>query len=185
MTRWSFALGVLAATLLSVVVVAKTPWEVHPLDLLDASPEAAASPTTVADAATVAPSVGVVVVDAGDVAPPELPDAAERVAVTGSGPRSVRAGVILVAYAGAEGAGSTARSRDAARALADSLATAARSDFKAAVARGDSGSVEDIGRIPRGVLEKAVESELFALPVGDVSAVVDTPRGYWIAKRLE
>ena len=44
---------------------------------------------------------------------------------------------------------------------------------------------DDIGRMPRGVLEPAVEYTLFTLPVGAVSDPLETPRGYWIAKRTE
>ena len=69
--------------------------------------------------------------------------------------------------------------------MARSVAEAARVDFKAQVARGDSGSMDDAGRIPRGVLEPAVEYALFTLTAGGVSEPVDTPRGYWIVKRIE
>jgi parvulin-like peptidyl-prolyl isomerase len=39
--------------------------------------------------------------------------------------------------------------------------------------------------MPRGVLEPALEYTLFTLPVGGVSDPLETPRGYWIAKRTE
>ncbi len=181
--RWAFAVGVLAVTILSVVLVMKTPWEVHPVASSDAG--AAVDAAGLSDSATAAQDGGG---DASEVQPEEagsLAADAETIVAKTTGPRSVRAGVILVAYAGAEGASSAARSRDAAKALAESLATLAKADFKDAVSKGDSGSFEDIGRIPRGVLERAVEATLFALAVGEVGAVVDTPRGYWIAKRLE
>ena len=51
--------------------------------------------------------------------------------------------------------------------------------------RGDSGSIEDLGRVPRGVLEPAPEYVLFTMPAGAVSDPVDTPRGYWIVKRID
>jgi parvulin-like peptidyl-prolyl isomerase len=99
--------------------------------------------------------------------------------------RSVRAGVVLVTYQGAEGAPGNARSKDAARALAAELAGEARTDFRRAVSRGDPGSAEDIGRIPRGVLEAHAEYALFTLDRGGVSDPVETPRGFWIVKRLD
>ena len=99
--------------------------------------------------------------------------------------RQVHVGVILVQYEGAQGAGPRARSKKDAQTLAQKLADEARSDFRAAVQHGDSGSSDDIGHIQRGVLDGPIESALFALPVGGVSDVIDTPRGFWIAKRLE
>ncbi len=99
--------------------------------------------------------------------------------------RQVHVGVILVQYDGAQGAGPKARSKKDAQALAQKLADEARSDFRAAAQRGDTGSSDDIGHIQRGVLDAPVEAALFALPVGGVSDVIDTPRGFWIAKRLE
>jgi hypothetical protein len=103
---------------------------------------------------------------------------------TGS-PKMVRFGVILVQYRGAQAAPPTSRSKDDALVLARSLAEAARTDFRAQVSKGDPGSMEDAGRIPRGVLEPAAEYALFTLGAGGVSDPVDTPRGYWIVKRLE
>jgi hypothetical protein len=97
----------------------------------------------------------------------------------------VRFGVVLVQYEGAEEAAPKSRSKSEARALADKLASDAKSDFRGAVQRGDSGSSDDVGFVQRGVLEPGPELILFTLPVGGVSDVVDTPRGFWIAKRLE
>jgi parvulin-like peptidyl-prolyl isomerase len=53
------------------------------------------------------------------------------------------------------------------------------------VKAGDSGSSEDIGRIPRGVLEHPTEVAVFSLSAGEISEPLETPRGYWIVKRLE
>ncbi len=101
-------------------------------------------------------------------------------------PRHVRFGVVLVSYEGAEGAPEKgARSRSDALALAEKLAQEAKADFHATVQRGDTGSTEDVGEVTRGVLEPGPEAVLFALSVGGVSGVVDTPRGFWIVKRLE
>lgn len=109
-------------------------------------------------------------------APPPLPQEA---------PKRVRFGVILVQYKGAQGAPPGTRARDAALELARTLAEEAKQDFKAALAKGDKGSTEDLGYMPRGVLEPAPEYELFSLPKGGVGGPVDTPRGYWIVRRIE
>jgi PPIC-type PPIASE domain len=100
-------------------------------------------------------------------------------------PRAVKLGVVLVQYAGAEGASSNVRSKREALGVAERLAEQAKTDWKGAVKSGDSGSAEDIGRIPRGVLDPATEVAVFSLGAGDVSGVLDTPRGYWIVKRAE
>ena len=111
----------------------------------------------------------------GEAAPGLPPDA----------PKSVVFGVILVQYRGAQGAPPATRPRDEALKLAQEIAVAAKEDFKAAVSRGDKGSLENAGRLPRGVLEPAPEYVLFSLPKGGVSDPVDTPRGYWIVHRIE
>jgi hypothetical protein len=100
-------------------------------------------------------------------------------------PRVVRFGVVLVTYAGAEDAPKNARSKRDAHDLAEKLAAQAKSDFHAAVRRGDEGSLDDVGSMRRGVIEPAPEYVLFSLPVAEVSDPVDTPRGYWIVKRIE
>jgi hypothetical protein len=105
------------------------------------------------------------------------------------GPREVRFGVILVSYTGAQpSAGGTkpaSRSRADAKALAAKLRATAEQDFHAAVQQGDAGSADDLGRVKLGVLEPAPEYVLFTLGVDAVAGPVDTPRGYWIVKRLE
>lgn len=141
----------------------------------DAGPEAGEPSTAAVDAAIETADEP----DAGTLAPTEsgeLPKGA---------PRAVRVGVILVQYQGAEGAAEHARPRAAAQDLAARLADEAKSDFKAAVARGDSGSSDDVGRIPRGVLDPIIEGAVFRMAVGEVSGVLETPRGYWIVKRVE
>ncbi len=107
---------------------------------------------------------------------PPLPDSA---------PRRVRFGVVLITYVGAEDAPSHGRSKQAALELAKQLAGTAKKEFHAAVRLGDDGSTDDVGRVYRGILEPAPEYVLFTLPVGAVSGPIDTPRGYWIVKRLE
>ena len=114
-----------------------------------------------------------------------LPDGTPVPPLPEKAPRSVRFGVVLVVYAGAQGAPTSARPKAQALELAQKLAADARTDFKAAVVRGDSGSIEDLGRVPRGVREPAPEYVLFTMPAGAVSDPVDTPRGYWIVKRID
>jgi hypothetical protein len=120
-------------------------------------------------------------VDAGGTllngeAPPALgPDA----------PKTVVFGVILVQYKGAQGALPNTRSREDALKLAQELAVEAKADFKAAVAKGDKGSMENAGKLGRGFIEPAPEFVLFNLPKGEVSEPVDTPRGFWIVHRIE
>lgn len=100
-------------------------------------------------------------------------------------PRTVRLGVVLVQFAGAEGASSSARAKPDALKHAAELAEKAKSDWKGAVKAGDSGSSEDIGRIPRGVLDRATELAVFSLDKDGLSEPLETPRGYWVVKRIE
>lgn len=122
--------------------------------------------------------------DAGGIGN-RMPDGTPVPGLPSDAPKSVRFGVVLLQYKGAEGAPTNVRSRKEASELAAKLATDAKSDFHGAVRRGDDGSTDDAGRIQRGVLELAVEYFLFTLPVGQVSEPIDTPRGLWIVKRLE
>lgn len=99
--------------------------------------------------------------------------------------RSVKVGVVLVQFAGAQGALPSARPKAAAIELARKLADEAKADFHQAVTHGDSGSADDIGRIGRGILEPQVEGVLFTMAPGQTSEPIETPRGYWVVKRLE
>lgn len=145
-----------------------------------------AAPALPPDAKVVAPDAGpppapeLTLGDAGAALPEEsgqgLPEGA---------PKSVTFGVVLVSYRGAQGAPQGTRSKEQALALAKELAELAKTDFKAAVAKGDEGSTTDAGRIPRGILEPAVEVALFSLDKNAVSDPIDTPRGFWIAQRIE
>jgi hypothetical protein len=103
----------------------------------------------------------------------------------GVAPKSVVFGVVLIQYADAQGAPPGSRSRAQAEALAAELAELGKKDFKAAVERGDPGSTTNAGRMFRGVMEPAPEFVLFSLAVDEVSAPVDTPRGFWIVRRVE
>jgi hypothetical protein len=118
-----------------------------------------------------------------------MPDGTPVPQLPMNAPRQVRFGVVLVSYAGAQpspaGGRVPTRSRAEARALADKLVPTAQQDFHAAVQQGDAGSTDDIGHIKLGILEPAPEYVLFTLPEGGVGGPVETPRGYWIVKRLE
>lgn len=114
-----------------------------------------------------------------------MPDGTPVPPLQPGAPKAVRFGVVLVAYAGAEDAPRGARTKHDALELAQKLAAQAKTDFHAAVRRGDEGSADDLGSMRRGVLEPAPEYVLFSLPQSGVSDPVDTPRGYWIIKRNE
>ena len=101
------------------------------------------------------------------------------------GPRTVKVGVVLVSWQGAENAGTNTRPKADAATKAQELASLAKTDFRRAVTQGDPGSAEDIGRIPRGTLDPRTEAVLFTLPSGEVSEPIETPRGFWIVKRLD
>jgi hypothetical protein len=106
---------------------------------------------------------------------PELPDSA---------PKTVSFGVVLVTYQGAQSAPTETRSKTDAQKKAAGLVEEAKRDFAAAVAKGDRGSSSNVGRIPRGILEPAVEYQLFSLEKGSVHPEpIDTPRGYWLVRR--
>jgi hypothetical protein len=132
--------------------------------------------------------------DASDLAPRPprdggpgftMPDGHPPPPLPADAPRIVRFGVVLVTYAGAEDAPHGARNKHDALELAEKLAAQAKSDFHAAVRRGDDGSADDVGTMRQGVIEPAPEYVLFSLPVDGVSGPIDTPRGYWIVKRIE
>lgn len=197
MQRWLSTLLGLAAVGLAVAVVARTMGDKRPTTPPEPSPSVAVG---AGDAGS--PK------DAGKKAPP--PDAEDPFAaltlldpsLSGASPgrfadgrpvpplpegapKHIRLGVVLMTFAGAQGAPPSARPKKDALDLATKLASDAKTDFHAAVIRGDSGSSDDIGRMPRGILEAPIEYTLFTLPVGAVSDVIETPRGYWIAKRSE
>jgi hypothetical protein len=106
-----------------------------------------------------------------------------------STPRQVRFGVVLVSYAGAQPSPASSRvstrSKTDARTLAEKLLATAQQDFHGAVQQGDAGSSDDVGRVKLGILEAAPEYVLFTLPIDGVGGPIDTPRGFWIVKRLE
>ena len=114
-----------------------------------------------------------------------LPDGRKAPPLPDSAPQQVSFGVVQFAYSGAQFAPANARTKDQAKQRALLAVEEAKRDFSAAVAKGDPGSAADKGRVPRGILEPAAEYLLFTLPKGEVSSEpVDTPRGYWIVRRI-
>lgn len=156
--------------------------------LAAASASASSAPTPLASAsgssAPMLGDAGIVGVDTGDGGL-SLFGLLDAGGMPNGAPRSVRLGVVLVQWAGAEGASSSARARPEALKRAQELAEKAKTDFKATVKEGDSGSAEDVGRIPRGVLDRTTEVAVFSMSAGDISEPLETPRGYWIVKRIE
>jgi hypothetical protein len=114
-----------------------------------------------------------------------LPDGGQVPDLPRDAPKSVGFGVILVQYGGAQLAPKNARSKAEALQRAKDLAREAVQDFEQAVGKGDRGSTADAGSMPRGILEPAVEYALFSLKQGAVHPEpIDTPRGYWVIRRL-
>ncbi len=115
---------------------------------------------------------------------PEGPRLPRAQALPPKAPRRIRFGVVLVQYRGAQHAADTERSRAEAFALAERLAAVGRVDFARAVQEGDEGSTVDAGHLDRGILEPGLEYELFTLAPGAISQPLDTPRGFWVVRRI-
>jgi hypothetical protein len=209
MERWATTLVGLGVVVLAIWLVAHnyrppTPVGHEPTGhaSVDAGPDEAHAPMFAlgeAGAASVGDDAGPLLLS--DLVPPEtdrridagvgaaMPDGTPVPLLPFTAPREVRFGVVLVSYAGAQpsagGGKPSNRSRADAKALAAKLVATAQQDFHAAVQGGDAGSADDVGRVKRGVLEPAAEYVLFSLGVDAIAGPVDTPRGYWIVKRLE
>jgi hypothetical protein len=209
MERWATTLVGLGVVVLAIWLVVHnyrppTPVGHEPTGhaSVDAGPDEAHAPMFALAEAGAAPAGD----DAGplllsDLVPPEtdrrvdagvgaaMPDGTPVPLLPFTAPREVRFGVVLVSYAGAQpsagGGKPSSRSRADAKALAAKLLATAQQDFHAAVQEGDAGSADDVGRVKRGVLEPVAEYVLFSLGVDAIAGPVDTPRGYWIVKRLE
>ena len=154
------------------------PW-VSPHPPRDAGPSDATSAEASAPSPTNEPVLDL------DGSMPPAPQLSLDLMLADATTRSVKVGVVLVQFAGAQGALPSARPKAAALELARKLADEAKTDFHQAVTHGDSGSADDIGRIGRGILEPQVEAVLFTMAPQQTSEPVETPRGYWVVKRLE
>lgn len=115
-----------------------------------------------------------------------LPNGTKAPPLPDSAPQSVTFGVVQFGYDGAQFAGKGTRTKEQAKQKAQGVLELAKTDFEAAVQKGDRGSRSNVGRMHRGILEPAVEYLLFTLPKGTVYAEpIDTPRGYWIVRRID
>jgi len=177
---------------LALAVSLDKPW-VAPRPPRDAGPDDA-STTGLVEAGTATAEVplaamtadgGALADDAGAALSPLGASPMDLLNTSDASTRFVRMGVVLVQYAGAQGAAPNARPKAAALELARRLADEAKGDFHQAVTHGDPGSADDIGRIARGILEGPVEGLVFSMSAGQTSEPVETPRGYWVVKRLQ
>lgn len=192
MHRWtSLAFGLLFVAAVMGLVVASQQPESDPATAGSASASAAAPSASVepvenpvAVDAEVPMDAGVesakssafnTLADGGPV--PKLPEDA---------PKRVQIGVVLFQYKGAQGAPSNARSKESAREKAEDAVELAKKDFDEAVKLGDPGSLPNAGDIPRSVLEPVIEYTVFTMEPGAVHPEpLDTPRGYWIVRRIK
>lgn len=145
-----------------------------------ASAPASAAPSAAPPAASAEPSDEAASTEAFDL----LPDGRRAPELPATAPKQVGFGVIVVSYQGAQAAPKEAPQKSEAKRKAQSLMEEATRDFPAAVKKGDRGSTNDAGNVPRDVLEPAIEYALFSLKPGEVYPdPVDTPRGFWIVRR--
>ncbi|MBK8251739.1 MAG: peptidylprolyl isomerase [Polyangiaceae bacterium] len=193
MRTWSaVVMGILLAGAIALVVWKAGPSKSSVPAVADGGTDAAAADATAAPTTTADPDGGAPVAeDAGEPDPgpsdagSTMLDGSAAPSLAAEAPKQVTFGVIIVTYRGAQAAPPNARTREEALAIANQIAVDAKADFKAAVAKGDKGSMENAGRMPRGMLEPAPEFTLFSLKKGEVSEPVDTPRGFWIMQRIE
>jgi hypothetical protein len=170
----TIALGAAVVAAVGVLLLKAGP-RPAPAPALSWSAALSASPPPVSPPLTPAPSVSAV------SSPPVIPERKLPL----NAPRQVRFGVVLIQYRGAQFAQEASSYKPEALQRALQLVELARKDFKAAVKQGDPGSTEDAGRIARKILEPQAEVELFSLAPGEVGGPIDTPRGYWIVRRIE
>ncbi len=160
-----------------------------------ATPSATVSAPAPSVATLPTPSASAAAEDDADTLPPDeattegfdtLPDGRKAPPLPDSAPQEVTFGVIVFGYQGAQFAPPSARTKEQAKQKAIAAVAEAKHDFSAAVAKGDHGSTSNAGRMSRGILEAAPEYVLFTLAKGEVAAEpVDTPRGYWVVRRID
>jgi hypothetical protein len=150
--------------------------------------------TTIVDAGASASTEEPISGDAGLLAQDvtevrEAPNAAQADAhsqvLPPNAPNDVVFGAVLVTFEGVQGAPSKPRTKAAALEIAKRLLPVAQENFESAVKQGDPGSTANAGTIRRGILEPPVEFALFTLEKGTVyPEPIETPRGYWLMKRI-
>lgn len=179
-----------------IVVVVATLWSRISSAPAPAATAATPTPSAAASAPTPSPSAIATLEAAVEGAlTPEAPssegfdtlaDGRRAPPVPDGAPQLVTFGVVVFSYQGAQFAPAGSRTREQAKQKALAAITEAKRDFHAAVARGDHGSTANAGRMPRGMLEPGAEYVLFTLGKGEVAAEpVDTPRGYWVVRRID
>lgn len=187
----SFGAAIVGLALLGKKTDTESPGSVAPAapETVEAESAEAEQPEPESEGSPVAEAL------AAPPAPPQegydrLPDGSPVPELPKGAPQSVKFGVILFEYEGAQAApgqgAPRSRSKAAARDLAQETLALAKTDFAQAVEKGDRGSTANAGTIPRGVLEPNVEYVLFTLDKGSVYAEpVETPRGFWIVRRIQ
>ncbi len=114
-----------------------------------------------------------------------MPDGSAVPPLPEGAPTKIKLGIAIFRYKGAQSPPESRRAKKEAEELAKKAMAAAKDDFIEAVKMGDMGSNENIGWIERGVLEKSVEYAVFTTDKGTLAkAPIDTPRGYWVVKRV-
>ena len=112
--------------------------------------------------------------------PPEAPAPLPIVAAPEPGdPSSFRIGVVIYSFENGK------RSKAMAKALADKSMQTAGTDFTAAVKAGDQDSDADYGTFSARSFDTELEASIVAIPVGRVGGPIETPRSYWIVKRIK
>jgi PPIC-type PPIASE domain len=184
------ALGTFAAV--SALAFGLSTLKNRPISIPPASASASASASQVVESAP-APASSVVEKEAipSNVVPglgkdyATMPDGTPVPELPATAPRNCGFGAILFTYEGAQFAPRQARSKAEAHRLAKDVLAKADQNFVDAVKLGDPGSLADAGSIGRGILERSIEYRLFTLEKGRVfPEPVETPRGYWVMKRL-
>jgi len=189
MHRWtSLAFGLLfVAAVVGIVLASRLP---EPQLAVASASAPASSPPPVSSETPVAVDAGapdeVESASARKSAFRTLPDGGPVPKLAESAPQSIELGIVLFQYRGAQNASSDSRTRDEAKRKAEQLIELAKEDFDEAVKLGDPGSLASAGTIPRNVLEPVVEYTVFNLEPGALhTEPLDTPRGFWIVRRLK
>ena len=143
-----------------------------------------APPPKTSDSAPVAPHEAATAETAAT--PSGVDSHGSALALPANAPNDVVFGAILVTFEGAQGAPIKARTKAAALQTAQRIAVTAQTSFEEAVRMGDPGSMANAGSMRRGILEPNVEYALFTLGKGALyPEPIETPRGYWIMRRIK